>query len=256
MTLSNMLGNNFQIVYIAYCIVSGKCYVGQTVDFEKRKRNHLNRALARNNSQRKFYCGLRKHGPENFRWSIIQCTELGALTEWEDYWVEKLDAIKNGYNHLKPSSNYDWETRKRMSLLAIGRPMSEETKKKLSLANKGQNNWLGKHHNEETKEKMRLSGLGHDVTDESKKKMSQSHIGLTPSLETRLKISKAMVGKNHSSETKFKISIGNKGKVSWNKGKTCTEEHKMNVSLGLKGRRLSEEHKRRISESKKKAWQP
>ena len=74
------------------------------------------------------------------------------------------------------------------------------------------NSMYGRHHSEETKEKMRQKALG------------RHH-----SLETRLKISKANKGKTYSNrkplslETRLKISKANKGKH-------LTEEHKMKLS--------------------------
>lgn len=46
----------------------------------------------------------------------------------------------------------------------FGKPLSEETRIKLSLANKGKTPWLGKHHSEETRKKMSVNHV--DISGE------------------------------------------------------------------------------------------
>lgn len=42
-------------------------------------------------------------------------------------------------------------------------------------------------------------------------------------------------------EIRDKISVANRGKPSWNKGKTHSERHRLNLSISLLGRKLSKE---------------
>jgi very-short-patch-repair endonuclease len=110
-----------------------------------------------------------------------------------------------------------------------GQPCSEQTKKKISEANKGKPSWnQGKHLSEE----MRL-------------KLSQSHI---------------QAYKNHPEYAK-KISDSKKGSPAWNKGIARTVKEKQNISASLKGRvvwnkgketgQLSEEHRKKIGNANK-----
>ena len=79
----------------------------------------------------------------------------------------------------------------------------EEWKEKISKANSGENHPnYGKHHSQETKNKISESLKGKCHTEESKKKMSN----------TRKGINNPLYGKHHSQETKNKISESNKGK--------------------------------------------
>lgn len=73
-----------------------------------------------------------------------------------------------------------------------GYKMSEETKKKMSLA--------------------RLGKKGHKFTEESKKKMSLARLGIVFSEEHKKKISIAHLGKKHSEETRKKLSIASIGR--------------------------------------------
>jgi len=117
----------------------------------------------------------------------------------------------------------------------------------MDLRNQGEKNPMyGKHHTEETKEKIRQARLGTKMPPKSKEyreTMSKLHKGKVVSEETRRKISEAKMGKpsprkgsTHTEEskqkirearalqviteeTRKKISEAGKGRIPWNKGK-------------------------------------
>ncbi len=168
------------VIYVAYCTISGKCYVGQSIEFEQRKKNHLREAFDRKkNCLKKFHPALRKHGIDSFIWSIILCSEPEKLTEWELYWCEKLDSIKDGYNCMKPGTEFDETLRKKMSEAKNGRIISPEWAMKISEGNKG------KKYSKETREKISLAHLKlwssgytrEPITKTVREKMSRSHLG-------------------------------------------------------------------------------
>jgi tRNA(Phe) wybutosine-synthesizing methylase Tyw3 len=110
----------------------------------------------------------------------------------------------------------------------LGKTHSEESRKKMSESQKGNTKRLGKTHSEETKRKMSDSSkgntnwLGKTHSEETKRKMSETK--KNPSEETKRKLSEAqkgntkMLGKTHSEETKRKMSDSSKGKKCWNDG--------------------------------------
>jgi hypothetical protein len=112
---------------------------------------------------------------------------------------------------------------------------TEETRKKMSEAHKGENhtNW------------------GKTFSDETKRKMSEAQKGKTLSEEHKRKIGEASKGKTHSLETKIKLREKNKGKNNPNYGKTLSEEQKRKIGEKSKGRTHSDETKRKMSEIKK-----
>jgi group I intron endonuclease len=131
-----------------------------------------------------------------------------------------------------------------------GKPLSDETKMKLSAAKSGENNPnYGKTPSDETKKKLSaaLSGENHPLygkthSDETKMKMSAAlsgennpNYGKTASDETKKKLSAAQSGKTHSDETKKKLSAANSGENHPNYGKPLSDEHKMKLSAALKG---------------------
>jgi len=114
---------------------------------------------------------------------------------------------------------------------ALGLIRSEETRQKMSEANKGESNPnFGKTPSEESRLKMSKAQKGRTFSEESRLKMSKAQKGRTFSEESRLKMSKAKKGKTHSEEVRQKISEGNKGK-------TYSEEVKDNMAKGAKHRK-------------------
>jgi endogenous inhibitor of DNA gyrase (YacG/DUF329 family) len=112
--------------------------------------------------------------------------------------------IRKGY--------YKFCSHKCVSTAQKGKHHSEETKKKMSDAQKGKNNHnYGKHLSEEIKKKMSDANKGKHHSEKTRKKISDANKGKHFSEDTRKKISKAKKGKHRSEETKKKISDANKG---------------------------------------------
>lgn len=86
-----------------------------------------------------------------------------------------------------------------------GKPMSGEAKKKLSNSHKGQiSGMFGKHHSEETKQRLRIASTGHIHSEIQKKKIGDIHRGKIVSEETkrkmRISIFKRMDIQNNNNE--------------------------------------------------------
>ena len=128
-------------------------------------------------------------------------------------------------------------TKQHMSEGSKGRTLSEETRRKLSEANKGKNNpFYGKTpwnkgkkgiytHTHETKQKM---------SEAAKKRENQPMKGKHHSEETRRKMSEAAKHRTFSEETKRKISESNKGEKNPMYGKHHYEETRRKISESLK----------------------
>jgi group I intron endonuclease len=118
-----------------------------------------------------------KYGYSNFQLEILEyCTKENAISR-EQYYI---DLLKPHYNlnliaGSRLGSVNSEESRLKMSNSAKGRKLTEETKKLLSLANKGINNPnLGKTRSEKTKALYTLARLGKSFLSESMKvKMSE-----------------------------------------------------------------------------------
>lgn len=123
-----------------------------------------------------------------------------------------------------------------------GIKLSEETRAKLSEANKGKVSWMkGRTHSDEARKKMSEALAGKKrspLSEETKAKIAESNKGKIRSEETRQKISDKVKEayrngyeswnkglKNcYSEETRQKMSAAKKGKSSSNKGKKMSPE--------------------------------
>ena len=142
-----------------------------------------------------------------------------------------------------------------------GHKHTDETKAKISAANKGKQNSLGYKHStetrakqseskkgrkrsDETKSKMSASMKGKKHTDETRAKISAANKGRKRSDETRAKISAANKGRDVSDGTKAKMSAANKGRPSPMKGKKRSDETKAKMSAAQKGKKLGPRKKK------------
>ena len=106
-------------------------------------------------------------------------------------------------------------------MVGKGDHQSKEARERISAARRGRYTgerkpFLGKHHNQETREKIRQAKLGTHHSDATKEKLRLAHLGTHHSEEAKQK----MRGRPPSS-TSFKL-----GHLTWNKGKHHSEETK------------------------------
>jgi len=74
----------------------GKIYIGQTSNWNKRLRYYKTFQCK---GQIKLYNSLRKYGPEDHKFEIIEECSTDLLNEREIYWIKKYDSLgKNGMN--------------------------------------------------------------------------------------------------------------------------------------------------------------
>ena len=93
------------IIYKATNKINGKCYIGQTRhSLEHRKAIHLR--CAKKGVKTHFYQAIRKYGEENFEWEIIcSANDKKHLNELENFYIQKYDSIKHGYNMVDGGDN-------------------------------------------------------------------------------------------------------------------------------------------------------
>jgi group I intron endonuclease len=84
-----------------YCLtnkLSGRQYVGKSVDIRKRWENHRNPASRKPTSA--IHSALRKYGPDAFAWEVLEeCDSEAEALDAEQYWIEWYGSLApNGYN--------------------------------------------------------------------------------------------------------------------------------------------------------------
>ena len=149
---------------------SGKSYIGQSVDLQKRKGAFLR--FGDRYGGEKINCARKKYNHKSlWNYKVLEYCGIDKLDERERYYIELYDTINNGYN-CESGGNENKivsdEVKRKLSEAMKGkrcgenhpmwgRHLTEEQKRKMSKAKKGENNPMyGKHRDDETKDKIRL----------------------------------------------------------------------------------------------------
>jgi group I intron endonuclease len=130
-------------VYLVTNVLNGKMYVGRTAQsIERRWQKHLSNA--KTGHPHRLYQAIRKYGPEAFIIEpLLQCDSLEQLNDMEKAWTIILGTYdyKSGYNmtlggdgHACPCTE---ETRKKISRARKGQPCPQSTKDAVGLVHKG-----------------------------------------------------------------------------------------------------------------------
>lgn len=86
------------IIYRAFNKISGKSYIGQSIQtLKQRKLQHYRTAK---NNVHKFANALKCYEPEVWVWEILAEVEVDKLNEYELFFINDLDTYKNGYNSV------------------------------------------------------------------------------------------------------------------------------------------------------------
>lgn len=174
---------------------SGKSYVGQTIrPIEERFKEHQ-----RSGECVAIYNAIKFHGWEKFDKDWYECPD-NDLNKHEELMIEVIGTLSPGGYNLKEGGGSNGK-------------MSEETKKKMSKAQQGENNsFYGKAHTHETRKNMSESrrgenhhNYGKSLAENTKQKISESHLGKTHTEETKQKLREENIGKTHTVETKQKM---------------------------------------------------
>jgi len=143
-------------IYRIVNIKNNKQYIGSAIDYNRRKRNHLNLLNKNKHHSIKLQNSYNKYGKESFVFEIIEIiNNKNSIIESEQMWLSSklpelnmtLIAGLNSSMGMKRSI----ETKEKIRQSLIGKSTSEKTKEKLRQHN------LGKRQSEKTKKKRSLS---------------------------------------------------------------------------------------------------
>lgn len=195
----------------------------------------------------------KKYGIENFKKNVLYICESDALAyAKEKELIESVEAWNNdmyynldgggrgtgsGKAHPMYGTHLSEDRKEKLRQINLGKKLTEETKKKISLKFTGSNHPLyGKKHTEETKRKIgnfhkgNKWALGVTRSEETKRKMSDAKKGNT-----------YFLGKKHTEEAKIKIGLSSKGRNAgcnnYMYGKTHTDEARKKISIANTGRK-------------------
>ena len=190
---------------------SGKVYIGQSWNIEKRKNYY---AKLDCKGQTALYNSLLKHGWSKHSFTILHelppDVSQKILNDYEFFYHSQYQYCGISMLNLRePGSRgkLSPEAKEKISKTLKGRILSDETKSKMSLAQIGNKKGLGRHHSEESKEKMRVKLTGRIISEATRQKIRDSK-------------------KNLTDENRKNMSEAQKGKTPWNKGKRYKNKNK------------------------------
>ena len=133
---------------------SGKIYIGQSINILSRWKKYFRLDC---NEQPKILRSLKKYGPENHKFEIIEECIVGNLDEREIFWGNYYNVLnKNGLNCRLGSGKgtLSKETKNKMGKAKLGQKRTQETKNKMSKSHLGKQYKLGFIVTQETKNKI------------------------------------------------------------------------------------------------------
>lgn len=138
--------------------VNGNCYIGSSVDLQRRRRQHFNHLSNGSHVNSYLQNAYEKYGSDSFEFEIIETIEIDnqikeTLLEREQFWI---DTIHPEYNILPIAGS------------TLGFKHSEETKQRISNSTKGV-----KKSDIHTKH-IREAQKGKKLTEEHKRKLSEA----------------------------------------------------------------------------------
>lgn len=236
-------------IYLLTHIESGRKYVGQSVDIQKRWAMH-----ARGHKKTKLGAAVIKYGWSAFAPTVIEVCEASCLNIAEMKWIQHHACVSPlGFNLTTGGSRqtkYSDETKAKIGAANSRRIVSKETKAKLrarivsdEAKAKMSSSSVGKIHSEATKQKISAASklnapiaiarliaanTGSKHSEETKAKRAAHHIGAKRSAEACANISASKLGKPANLETKIRLK-------TMNIGRKHSAEFCENISAALKG---------------------
>ena len=129
---SNKELKNKSGIYQIRNLVNNKIYIGSATNLRKRLNTHINKLKTNIHENKKLQNAFNKYGERNFTLEIIEFVEdKSKLLEHEQYWMNRFNVVKDGYNIQPIAGN------------SLGRIVTQETREKMSKNNarywKGEN---------------------------------------------------------------------------------------------------------------------
>lgn len=193
-----------------------RLYIGSAKNITRRWSIHLYNLRNKLHHSLKLQRHYDKYGEADLVFSILLGCEIVDLISTEQYF---LDSFNPYFNNTKKAgstlgNHHTDETKKKISLKNKGKKRTDDCKFKLHLLKVGKDNHrTGLKHKDETRLKMVIAHqktkhylLGLHLPEATKVKISSSHRGKTISEATRNKMRESHKGIKHTEESKKKMS--------------------------------------------------
>lgn len=232
---------------------SGKIYIGQSTNIYGRF--YYYSLLQHCNRQRKLYNSFLKYGVDKHKFEIICQCKKEKLNKLEIYYIELFNSFnsENGLNlrHGGGSKGkHSEETKRRISESNKKTFSNPELRDRIRKAATGNNNMYGKKMSEEAKRKISVANKGEKngmwgkkLSEETKRKIGNASKG-----------NKNCLGRKLSDEHKKKIGDASRGERNHSFGKKRSEEEKENIRKKLTGRKRTKEANEKTTKTLISTW--
>lgn len=170
-------------IYKITCIATGKIYIGSAVNLRKRRTDHFYTLGLNQHKNPKMQAAFNKYGADTFTFEVLEYVLPISLTAREQYWFNKLKPFdKRGFNIAPIAGSH------------YGMKRKSETGRRISDAKKGKpSTRIGWHPTQEDKER-RKSTQGFKHSEQARQNMANAHIGLHRSQATKDKMRLSALG--------------------------------------------------------------
>ena len=221
------------VIYKLTNIITGKVYIGKTVNLKNRLNQHFSRRIS---SCRLLHRAILKHEYHNFDISLLarDIKNDNLINELERFWIKEYSANNRefGYNLTEGGDG------------CIGIIVSQEARKKMSVAK------LGVKASEVTKQKQSRIRSGRKLSSYHCRRISEGLIGHIVTEETIRKISEA----NKNNLTYVRTDDHRKLQSLKQKGRLFTHAHRDKIKVARRGQEFTNETRQKISEGNTRRW--
>lgn len=194
-------------VYQIKNLVNGNIYIGSSHYIKKRWYKHRVSLLNKTHHNKHLQHAWNKYGESNFVFEILVKCPSEYCIKLEQWF---LDNLKPEYNISKIAGNtagvvVSEETRRKISIANSGKKHSEESKKKRSLSQKG------RRPSTYCLQRSKEYNSGKKLSPEHIEKLRKVHTGRIFTEETREKLRRNQTGRKYTEESKKKMSESQKG---------------------------------------------
>lgn len=203
----------FGSIYVIWCLITNKKYVGQTDQKEPWNRIFAHRSKSETSTMNnKFWNAIRKYGPENFVGYFLHENNVHVddLDDMEVHYIFDMDTERNGYNST-PGGDFSPFRDPKIKQKAEENQRKTVASKEWKEANTGDNHWINR-------DPIRKQKFCEDRTGEKNPFYNQKH-----SDEIRAIMSQkqqemvndpdyvnGMQGKKHTKDSRDKMSFSQK----------------------------------------------
>lgn len=143
-------------IYEIYNKINGKRYIGSTIDFDRRFKEHKNDLINNRHHSVKLQRAWNRYSSDAFNFRIVHLVQYDLLILVEQFYIDSYNFHNDLYNTCSIAGNnsgyiHTEETKKRISDAHKGKKASLESRKRMAKAQKGNDNKKGKLASKETK---------------------------------------------------------------------------------------------------------